>query len=87
MQPFIICVSLTEMVELGVLVPYPEDGREAKDQRRPSVLYNKNKDKTEDKLHVWAQHQNQPHIKTQLQTWIFTMVQIEANLQSFNVCF
>lgn len=29
---------LTETVELGVLVPYPEDGREARDQRRPSVL-------------------------------------------------
>lgn len=25
-------------VELGVLVPYPEEGREAKDQRRPSAL-------------------------------------------------
>lgn len=36
---------LTEMVELGVLVPYPEEGREANDQRRPSVLYNK---KTQD---------------------------------------
>lgn len=30
--------TLTETVELGVLVPYPEDGRDAKDQRRPSVL-------------------------------------------------
>lgn len=29
---------LTETVELGVLVPYPEEGREANDQRRPSVL-------------------------------------------------
>lgn len=29
---------LTETVELGVLVPYPEEGREARDQRRPSVL-------------------------------------------------
>lgn len=29
---------LTETVELGVLVPYPDEGREAKDQRRPSVL-------------------------------------------------
>lgn len=29
---------LTEMVELGVLVPYPEEGRDANDQRRPSVL-------------------------------------------------
>lgn len=26
------------MVELGVLVPYPEEGRDAKDQRRPSDL-------------------------------------------------
>lgn len=25
-------------VELGVLVPYPEEGKEAKDQRRPSAL-------------------------------------------------
>lgn len=31
-------VSLTETVELGVFVPYPDEGREAKDQRRPSVL-------------------------------------------------
>lgn len=31
-------VMLTEMVELGVLVPYPEEGRDANDQRRPSVL-------------------------------------------------
>lgn len=30
--------SLTETVELGVFVPYPDEGREAKDQRRPSVL-------------------------------------------------
>lgn len=29
---------LTETVELGVFVPYPDEGREAKDQRRPSVL-------------------------------------------------
>lgn len=29
---------LTEMVELGVLVPYPEEGRDASDQRRPSDL-------------------------------------------------
>lgn len=28
----------TETVELGVLVPYPEEGREARDQRLPSVL-------------------------------------------------
>lgn len=28
----------TETVELGVLVPYPEDGSEARDQRLPSVL-------------------------------------------------
>lgn len=27
-----------ETVELGVLVPYPEEGSEARDQRRPSVL-------------------------------------------------
>lgn len=33
---------LTETVELGVLVPYPEEGREAKDQRRPSVLSQNN---------------------------------------------
>lgn len=32
-----------ETVELGVLVPYPEDGREANDQRRPSVLRAKEK--------------------------------------------
>lgn len=32
---------LTEMVELGVLVPYPDDGRDARDQRRPSVLHAK----------------------------------------------
>lgn len=32
---------LTETVELGVLVPYPEEGREANDQRRPSVLSQK----------------------------------------------
>lgn len=25
-------------VELGVLVPYPEEGREARDQRLPSAL-------------------------------------------------
>lgn len=25
-------------VELGVLVPYPEEGKDAKDQRRPSAL-------------------------------------------------
>lgn len=31
-------VVLTEMVELGVLVPYPEEGRDANDQRRPSDL-------------------------------------------------
>lgn len=31
-------MSLTETVELGVFVPYPDEGREAKDQRRPSVL-------------------------------------------------
>lgn len=30
--------SLTETVELGVFVPYPEEGRDASDQRRPSVL-------------------------------------------------
>lgn len=30
--------SLTETVELGVFVPYPDEGREARDQRRPSVL-------------------------------------------------
>ncbi|TNN61242.1 hypothetical protein EYF80_028537 [Liparis tanakae] len=29
---------VTKTVELGVLVPYPEEGREANDQRRPSVL-------------------------------------------------
>lgn len=35
---------LTETVELGVLVPYPEEGREAKDHRRPSALsHNNNK--------------------------------------------
>lgn len=43
------CMMLTEMVELGVLVPYPEEGREANDQRRPSVLSNK-------KHKVIAQH-------------------------------
>lgn len=32
-----------ETVELGVLVPYPEEGREARDQRRPSVLRAKEK--------------------------------------------
>lgn len=32
------CLMLTETVELGVLVPYPEEGREARDQRRPSAL-------------------------------------------------
>lgn len=32
-------MMLTEMVELGVLVPYPEEGRDANDQRRPSVLW------------------------------------------------
>lgn len=31
-------LMLTEMVELGVLVPYPEEGRDANDQRRPSDL-------------------------------------------------
>lgn len=31
-------LMLTEMVELGVLVPYPEEGRDASDQRRPSDL-------------------------------------------------
>lgn len=36
---------LTETVELGVLVPYPEEGREAKDQRRPSVLHKKQTNK------------------------------------------
>lgn len=30
--------GLTETVELGVLVPYPEEGSEASDQRRPSAL-------------------------------------------------
>lgn len=35
--------SFSETVELGVLVPYPEDGREANDQRRPSVLRAKEK--------------------------------------------
>lgn len=34
--------KLTDTFELpGVLVPYPEDGRDAKDQRRPSTLGNK----------------------------------------------
>lgn len=32
-----------ETVELGVLVPYPEEGRDARDQRRPSVLRAKEK--------------------------------------------
>lgn len=36
---------LTETVELGVLVPYPEEGREASDQRRPSVLQHNTNDK------------------------------------------
>ena len=32
---------VTETLELpGVLVPYPEDGREATDHRRPSILQN-----------------------------------------------
>lgn len=35
--------SLTETVELGVFVPYPDEGREAKDQRRPSVLEKRSK--------------------------------------------
>lgn len=36
-------VPLTETVELGVFVPYPDEGREAKDQRRPSVLGKRSK--------------------------------------------
>lgn len=36
---------LTETVELGVLVPYPEEGREANDQRRPSVLSHSSRDR------------------------------------------
>lgn len=38
----------TETVELGVLVPYPEEGNEARDQRLPSVL--KNKERTLKKM-------------------------------------
>lgn len=37
---------LTETVELGVLVPYPEEGSEARDQRRPSVLQEHNPTQT-----------------------------------------
>src|SRR4029434_4113176 len=34
-----VCVCVCALtVELGVLVPYPEEGREARDQRRPSDL-------------------------------------------------
>lgn len=37
-------------VELGVLVPYPEEGKDAKDQRRPSALQ-----RTQMLLHLKAQ--------------------------------
>lgn len=36
-------------VELGVLVPYPEEGREAKDHRRPSALRKWKKNNTSGK--------------------------------------
>lgn len=32
-------------MELGVLVPYPDEGREARDQRRPSDLRDGMKEK------------------------------------------
>lgn len=44
-KPRLTGIHRTEMVELGVFVPYPEEGREAKDQRRPSVLHSKDKHK------------------------------------------
>lgn len=33
-----MCLCDVFTVELGVLVPYPEEGRDAKDHRRPSAL-------------------------------------------------
>lgn len=41
MSVFPLSPKLT--VELGVLVPYPEEGREAKDHLRPSALRKKQK--------------------------------------------
>lgn len=40
-------------VELGVLVPYPEEGREARDHRRPSAL-SKHTQKVSDWKHKQA---------------------------------
>lgn len=48
MQRQSIVNVFTETVELGVLVPYPEEGNEARDQRLPSVL--KNKERTLKKM-------------------------------------
>lgn len=38
---------LKPTVELGVLVPYPEEGREAKDHLRPSALRKRHIEKWE----------------------------------------
>lgn len=38
---------LKPTVELGVLVPYPEEGKEAKDHLRPSALRKEMKNKSE----------------------------------------
>lgn len=55
MQRQSIVNVFTETVELGVLVPYPEEGNEARDQRLPSVL--KNKEWTLKKTNGWR-HQH-----------------------------
>lgn len=57
-----VCLQLwllTETVELGVLVPYPEEGKEAKDQRRPSVLHEK-KEYYEVPIESYSEHQGLP---------------------------
>ena len=45
---YTLCKQLTSTVELGVLVPYPEEGREAKDHRRPS-LHNRERERDREK--------------------------------------
>lgn len=58
-------------VELGVLVPYPEEGKDAKDHRRPSALQ-----KTQMSLRslMWFIHFV---IKTQIiSAWLYYVIRL-----------
>lgn len=57
-------------VELGVLVPYPEEGKDARDHRRPSALQRKPKRHLEAHCDAFMLSQTLDHINLALLNYL-----------------